>query len=457
MRLFNSISITGPALLSMALGLLPGHVGAQTSSNMTVIAAYPDPQGTSQASGIWGWSGSDGKEYALYTTRSPGAVMAYEIFDGKDALTTPKLRGRIAAGHNSTWHEVITCGNYAYKVSQEGSHGLQIIDLAPLNTGGNIVKVAEITTHFRVAHQINCDETTTPDRLYVAYGNTAGVMIFSLQDPKAPTMLADIAGQAHDMMARGNTLYISKGSTSQVHIYDVTNPAAPARKGTITLSGYAHNAWPTDDGKVLLTTEETASRPVGFFNISNLTAPSKIVDFRGPGTGNAIAHNVFVNGNYAYVAHYTQGLRIWDISNPAAPVEKAWHKPSTSTGTFGGSWGAYCWFKSGLVIHGDDVKGLMVVRPTNIPTPTAPENRIQTRLNVNGLRNGIIDFQLPENGQYTLSLYNPTGKEILSRRATGSAGLQSLVLENGKLTQGNYLVTLRQDSRLYSGSLAAGR
>jgi choice-of-anchor B domain-containing protein len=457
MRLLNTIRAKSPALLGMALCLLTGHARAQTSSNMTVIAQYPDPAASSQSSGIWGYSGSDGKEYALYTTRTPGAVVVYEIFDGQNPLTTPKLRGRIAAGHNSTWQEIIACGDYAYKVSQEGSHGLQIIDLSPLNQGQNAVKVTDITTHFRVAHQINCDKTVTPNRLYVSYGNTAGVMIFSLQDPKNPTKLADIAGQAHDMMARGNTLYISKGGNSQVQIYDVSNPSSPVRKGTITLSGYAHNAWPTDDDKTLLTTEETAGRPVGFFNISNLSAPTKILDFRAPGTGTAIAHNVFVNGNYAYVAHYTQGLRVWDISNPAAPVEKAYHRPSNSTGAFGGTWGAYCWFKSGLLIHGDDVKGLMVVKPTGLPSPTAPENRIQTRLSVKSLRNGIIDFQLPENGGYTLSLYNPDGREVLSRSANGSAGMQSLVLDNGKLTHGNYLVTLHQDSRKYSAPIAMGK
>lgn len=456
MQLSNGISGKSIPLLGVALCLFAVQPWAQTISNMTVIAQHADPQASSQSSGIWGWSGSDGKEYALATTRTPGAVVVYEIFDGQTPLTTPKQRGRITAGHNSTWHEVITCGSYAYKVSQEGSHGLQIIDLAPLNQGQNAAKVAEITNHFRVAHQINCDETTTPDRLYVAYGNTAGVMIFSLQDPKNPALLADIPGQAHDMMGRGNTLYISKGGNSQVHIYDVTTPTAPVRKGTISLSGYAHNSWPTDDNKYLLTTEETASMPVRFFNITNLTAPVKVLDFRAPGTGTAIAHNVIVHGNHAYVAHYTMGLRIWDISNPAAPVEKAYHRPSNSTGAFGGSWGAYPYFKSGLVIHGDDIKGLMVVKPTNLVTSTSEANRIQTRLSITSLRNGIIDFQLPDNGNYALSLYNPEGREVFNRSANGSAGMQSLVLHGGKLTRGNYLVKLHQDSRQYSASIALG-
>ena len=56
-------------------------------------------------------------------------------------------------------------------------------------------------------------------------------------------------------------------------------------------------------------------------DISNPAAPAEMGFCDTPGYAGAVA----VAGNYAYVADGFSGLRIIDISNPAAPVEAGFH------------------------------------------------------------------------------------------------------------------------------------
>lgn len=436
------------------LGACLGVPIAQTINNIQVIATYNRPGTQSSAAGIWGWTGSDGKEYALLTSRSPGGVMAVEIFDGANPVVPPKLRGWVPAGHNSVWHEVNTAGNYAYKVSQEGSHGIQIINLAPLNQGLDMVKVKDfVGTGIAVSHTVFCDTTVTPHRLFITRGSAAGVRIYSLADPVNPVQIGDIPGEAHDIFARGNRLYISTQRRHTVQIWNIAAPANPVLEGTIELGtgSIAHNAWPTEDNTHLFTTEEVSGKPVKVFSLANVQNPAKVSEYQGVGTGSIIAHNVFVKGRHLYIGYYTAGLRIWDISNPAAMTELAFHRPSTASGLYDGSWGVYPWFKSGLVVHGDDRQGLFVVRPT-LPGVSTEMASLKPLFGIRAWRKGALDFSLPNDGGFRLSVSTLTGKVVFSRDLRGEAGLQTLALSEG-INRGNYVVKLQQDGAIDSRSM----
>jgi hypothetical protein len=83
------------------------------------------------------------------------------------------------------------------------------------------------------------------------------------------------------------------------------------------------------------------------------------------GITTAIVHNVEIYGNWALVAHYTAGIRLINITNPALPVEAAWYDsyPSNNGSTFNGCWGVYM-FASKKIIASDMQSGLVVVKPT---------------------------------------------------------------------------------------------
>ena len=193
------------------------------------------------------------------------------------------------------------------------------------------------------AHSVTVEVTPTATNAYLSSGITGDVTIFDVSNPAIPVYLSEIPSpvwaynsQAHDVVVKNGRSYISwLGGGFTVH--DVSNPTAPvllAHKPTTSVNGefFYHLALSTD-GLSLLTTGESSSGAdaVKIWNISNLASITQSGSFASP--GGAVPHQIVVLGNYAYVAWLTDGLRILDISNPAAPVSVGWYDPDTFTGT----------------------------------------------------------------------------------------------------------------------------
>ncbi|MGE3180234.1 MAG: hypothetical protein AB7N71_01280, partial [Phycisphaerae bacterium] len=80
----------------------------------------------------------------------------------------------------------------------------------------------------------------------------------------------------------------------------------------------------------------------------------------------AVGHNLYTRGNYLYEANYVSGLRIFDTTDPLAPVEVASFdtEPDAFVTGFNGAWSCYPYFPSGTVIVSDMQKGLFVLGVT---------------------------------------------------------------------------------------------
>jgi hypothetical protein len=77
----------------------------------------------------------------------------------------------------------------------------------------------------------------------------------------------------------------------------------------------------------------------------------------------AIIHNVHTLGNLVFVAYYTAGLRIVDVTEPRLPVEVAYAETSSQSGEiFAGAWGVFPYTSSDLVYVSDMQTGLWVLR-----------------------------------------------------------------------------------------------
>jgi hypothetical protein len=91
----------------------------------------------------------------------------------------------------------------------------------------------------------------------------------------------------------------------------------------------AHNIWMSADGKWLFGTEETKGSGLEIFSNENPLHPVLVATYRSRAVGDSsIAHNVVVRGNLAFVAWYTEGLRVIDISDPRNPREVAFYDTS---------------------------------------------------------------------------------------------------------------------------------
>jgi choice-of-anchor B domain-containing protein len=357
--------------------------------------------------------------------------------------------------------------NFAYKVSQENSDGLQIIDLSPLNSGGKAILRSSSTLLFKVAHTVYVDSTTTPARLFVTYGQAAGIMIFTLADPSTPVKVAQIVGETHDMFARGDRMYASNQYKSAVTIWSLANLTAPVKLSTIDFNAFnpginepkasiSHNAWPSEDNKTLYTTEETIGCSLKSWDISNATQ-SKPPVFLGKfmGVPGIIHHNVYVKGNLLFDAQYRAGLRVLDITDPKNMTEIAYSRHSTSTDMFSGSWGVYPWFKSGMIVHGDFEVGIRIERLDVSVSAKYPDPQ-DARFSIVARNDNVLNLRLSKTGPYELSIYSAAGKEIMNIPGRAESQLQTINLGNKQLMAGKYMARLRQDSRILTAPITMG-
>ena len=171
----------------------------------------------------------------------------------------------------------------------------------------------------------------------------------------------------------------------------------------------------------------------------------------------AVVHNCYVRGDRLYVAHYTEGLRVFDISDPHAPVETAYLDTYLDTGYgFRGAWTAYPYFASGKVIVSDLQSGLWVVTLTDDPVDAEP-----LPAPVVGLRAwpnptagaATLAYTLDAPAEAEVVVADLLGREVAHLGGSGEAGTHRLRVETGALPAGVYVARLIVDGRLHASTV----
>lgn len=308
--------------------------------NVTLLA-HLNPYSSTGYNDCWGYTAPDNREYALLGVKDGTSIIDITDTDNPVEITF------IGSSH-SDWKDIKTYKNYAYVVN-ESRGGLQIIDLS--NLPGSATLVATYSG-FATSHNIFIDEEN--GILYAEGGRSRAVRALSLADPESPVQIAEFGAECHDIYVQDNRAYISEATRGSIAIYDVTNPAEPGflKRIRFPLAGLAHNAWLTEDGNYLMSTEETQGKTVKLWDIRDLDNISMSDDYLGP---NNFAHNVHIKGDHAYISHYTSGLRIVDISKPKKIVEVGVYDTRDA-------WGVFPFFPSGKILISDIKDGLYVVR-----------------------------------------------------------------------------------------------
>jgi choice-of-anchor B domain-containing protein len=323
---------------------LPQALLSQGSTNVTLLAQLD--QYSSYAS-CWGYTAPDGREYALIGAFNGTSVV--DITDGAGSYEVDFI-----SGTSSSWRELKTYRHYAYVVNESGG-GMQIIDLSDLP---NSATLAATYTGFTTAHTVYIDTATA--MLYAEGTTGVPVRAISLANPLSPVQLSTFGVECHDMYIHNNRAYVAEGFQGTVGVYDVTNPAAPVllKRIGIPASGYVHNAWTTDDDRYLMTTEETSGKTVKMWDIQDLD--NAFITDTYLSLPSNLAHNVHIKGNLAFIAHYGDGLRIVDISDPSNIFEIGYYDTHSGTTGFVGAWGTYPYYASNKVIISDISNGLFV-------------------------------------------------------------------------------------------------
>ncbi len=344
--------------------------------------------GAMSANDIWGWTDTfTNKEYALVGLDNGTAFV--DITDTEELLYLGKLP---SATVSSSWRDIKVYQDHAFVVSEAGGHGMQVFDLTKLRNVANAPETFEADaryTGFGNAHNIVVNEVsgyayavgTSRNDVY-----RGGAHFINVQDPKNPIAAGGYGanGYTHDAQVvtyngpdtdyTGQEIFIG-ANENQMAIVDITNKDNPQQISTIQYAniGYTHQGWFTDDQRFFILGDELDEINFGFdsrtliFDLTDLDNPLLHTTYLGE-TG-AIDHNGYVKGDAFYLANYTAGIRILDISGVEGQsiIEEGFFDtyPSNNTAAFEGVWSVYPYFESEKVIVNDINSGLFVIKKSN--------------------------------------------------------------------------------------------
>jgi hypothetical protein len=284
-----------------------------------------------------------------FVGRGPLGMTIVDVSAGMQVVGEFNLPGQLIV------NDVQAAGGRAY-LTNEGFNGVAVYILDVTRPEAPLVIGAIITPVLDLAHNLFIDG----DILYVVghdglYWRTR---IFNVADPQNPTLLAVLpALAAHDITVLDDILY-EAGGWSGLHLWDVRDPANPVHLASADTNSegfphyHTHSAWPTQDRRYVLTTNEIMAHSPGHIEAGGL----KVWAWDGQGQLEQVAswrpevaegspiltiHNIVVRGHHAFVSHYQAGIRVLDIQNPEQPVEVAFYDtyPSPPLRLFEGCWG----------------------------------------------------------------------------------------------------------------------
>lgn len=350
------------SLLLLCLGFVQVH--AQENFNLELIANVEFAG--EESNDIWGYVDDTGVEYAII-----GNARHTRIFSLADPAN-PELVSEIP-GAQSVWRDMKVWEDHIYVTTDQGEDGLLIIDMskAPETITHNFWRPEIQGDSLDVCHNLYIDENGF---CYLAGCNIrrGGILILDIvTDPKEPILLGiEDVTYSHDVYVRDNRMYCSEINDGRLAIYDVNDKADPQFVSSVETSfSFCHNAWPSDDGNYVFTTDERANAFVDAYDISDIEDMKRIDMFQPRETaGNdVIPHNTHVLGNYLVTSWYTDGVVITDATHPDNLIKvgsfDTWLGPD---GGFNGTWGAYPYLPSGLVLVSDIQTGLYVFSPTYV-------------------------------------------------------------------------------------------
>lgn len=341
-------------------------------------------------SGCWGYNQTGkNKEYAI--VGSSRGTYFIDITAPASPTVCDYVAGTSSPG---VWREVNVYQNYAYVVSDNSPpNSFQIIDMQYLPDSVHVVHNSS-TAYFERGHQVYVDG----NKLYVAGirfqgSGSANMRVYSLATPSAPVLLRTLSQDypsityVHDMFVRRDTVFAHCGNQG-LHVYKFTASNTFSALGSLTGyadAGYCHSGSITNDGKTFIMCDEVPTglriKSLDVSNLSNITVNSL---FRPNSNSGFVGHNPYVIGNkYAFISCYQDGLYLYDISSPSTPTIAGYFDTHPQGGasagnnygssSYNGNWGAFPYFKSGLILACDMQNGVFILRASAL-APTANFN-----------------------------------------------------------------------------------
>ena len=345
--------------------------------------------GSEAANDNWGWVDHEsGKEYVLSGLDDGTAFI--DISDPKNPIFLGKLP---TATTVSPWRDIKVYENHAFIVSEAPEHGLQVFDLTRLRLIDEfqIFTSDARLTDFGNAHNIWINQESGYAYVFGSELYQGGPLFINITNPINPQVEGGYADDSYthdahivnydgpDNQYKGREILFGSnsdgGENNKIIIVDITDKSNPIRINSITYTngGYTHQGFLSEDHRYFFLGDELDELQFGaptqtrIFDLTSLSNPTLHVNYFGG--VNAIDHNGYVKGNKFYLASYTAGLRVLDISQVQNKSVKEIGffdtYPSNNNPKFNGVWSIYPFFESGIIAINDIDSGLFLVKASD--------------------------------------------------------------------------------------------
>ncbi|MFT6244775.1 MAG: hypothetical protein ACJAXI_001544 [Crocinitomicaceae bacterium] len=393
----------------------------------------------------WGYT-ENGQEYAL--AGSTEGTHAFKISETGQFEYIDFLEGNFTS--TMVIHrDIKTYLNYAYVVCDEGMSSLQIIDLSYLPDSLHVVM--ENDSSFARVHNLFIDEDNALMYACSIQPSSGGFLqsliamqVYSLADPELPVLVyegpTDIP-EVHDAYVRDNIAYLNCG-TAGLRVYDFSTPTAPnfiQNTNFYQDQGYNHQGWLSPDGTKYVFGDESSGTRMKLCTVDanhNATISKK---FGTNYQNGSVPHNIVISNEFAYVAYYNEGLRIFDLRAPI-PSEIAYYDTypiDEPLFKMQGAWGIYADFPSGRLLVSDRHTGLHLLEFNEPVFQVSTENSFDVYPNP-AIEGGSITvkFNVEIFEDLEVAIYDLFGKIVESKSIID----QSFAQFNLDLASGVYVV-----------------
>lgn len=299
--------------------------------------------------------------------------------------------------------DVKVIGDYAVVVAEIQDHGMQVFDMKKLGTTAStepleadVIYRGSDSESIGNAHNVAVNEATK--MVYLVASRTScgmGVHMVDFSDPMNPKfagcgttgyIVHDVVCEVYngpDAEHAGREICVTFDDRERrFSVVDVTDRASPKMISQEVYEGgaYSHQGWFTEGQATLLLADELdeqnsrVNTTTYLFDMTDLDDPKPLP--KHVWDSKAIDHNLYIKGQRAYFANYTEGLRILDVSSAASGklTEVGYFdtNPNSEATQMSGAWTAFPFFASGTVIVGDMVSGLFILGPQ--PTTVGAAN-----------------------------------------------------------------------------------
>lgn len=229
-----------------------------------------------------------------------------------DNPTTPTLVRHIALVGGG--HDLSLAEGYAYLAGDD--RGVEIVDVRDPTT-------ARVVGHYDVEEGAVRAVAVAGNRLYASADQ--GIRILDVSNPSSPTLLGHFPLNAEGpVVVSGTHLFLAAGG---LHVLDVSNPAAPTEVATVPGPVFAGGVALVGSRLYVTNTELDATRTLEIYDVTTPTAPVRVGGFALQNSG----RNLAISGTSAYIALYTSGLRVLDVSDPRGGIAATVDTPHTAS------------------------------------------------------------------------------------------------------------------------------